>query len=46
MFLSCKPFFVITTFSTVLVGVENVVITTKGLTGQKKPPIRWKDHGK
>ena len=41
MFLSCRPFVVITTFSTGLVGVEvtstptrpveNVVITTKGL---------------
>ena len=37
MFLSCRPFVVITTLSTDLVGVEvisvvdNVVITTKGL---------------
>ena len=31
MFVSCRPFVVITTFSTGLVGVENVVITTKGL---------------
>ena len=31
MFLSCSHFVVITTFSTDLVGVENVVITTKGL---------------
>ena len=35
MFLSCRPFVVITTFSTGLVGVEvtveNVVITKKGL---------------
>ena len=38
MFLSCRPFVVITTFSTGLVGnfnthktFENVVITTKGL---------------
>ena len=30
MFLSCRPL-VITTFSTGLVGVENVVLTTKGL---------------
>ena len=30
MFLSCRPFVVITTFLTGLVGVENV-ITTKGL---------------
>ena len=30
MFLSCRPFVVVTTFSTGLVGVENV-ITTKGL---------------
>ena len=31
MFLSCRPFVVITTLSTGLVGVDNVVITTKGL---------------
>ena len=31
MFLSCRHFVVITTFSTGLVGVENVVIKTKGL---------------
>ena len=31
LFLSCKPFVLITTFSPGLLGVENVVITTKGL---------------
>ena len=31
MFLSCRPFVVITTLSTGLVGVDNVVITTKSL---------------
>ena len=31
MFLSCRPFVFITTLSTGLVGVDNVVITTKGL---------------
>ena len=31
MILSCRPFVVITTLSTGLVGVDNVVITTKGL---------------
>ena len=31
MFLFCRPFVVITTLSTGLVGVDNVVITTKGL---------------
>ena len=31
MFLSCRPYVVITTLSTGLVGVDNVVITTKGL---------------
>ena len=31
LFLSCRPFVVITTFSAGLVGVENVVITMKGL---------------
>ena len=30
VFLSCRSF-VINTFSTVLVGVENVILTTKGL---------------
>ena len=41
MFLSCRPFVVITTFSTGLVGVE---VTT----GQKhtRTYIRWKDGGK
>ena len=38
MFLSSRPFVVITTVSTGRVGVENVVITTKGL--------RWDDGGK
>ena len=31
MFLSCRPFVAITTLSTGLVGVDNVVIATKGL---------------
>ena len=31
MFLSCRPFVVITTLSTGLVGVDNVVITTNDL---------------
>ena len=31
MFLSCTPFVVITTLSTGLVGVDNVVITRKGV---------------
>ena len=31
MFLSCRPFVIITTFSTSLVGVENFVLTTQGL---------------
>ena len=31
LFLSCRPLVVIITFSTNLVGVENVVLTTKGL---------------
>ena len=31
MFLSCRPFVVITTLSTGLVDVENVVIPKKGL---------------
>ena len=30
MFLSCRPLVVITTLPTGLVGVDNVVITTKG----------------
>ena len=31
MFLSCRPFVAITTLSTGLVSVDNVVIATKGL---------------
>ena len=31
VFLSCRPFVVITTFSTPTRSVENVVLTTKGL---------------
>ena len=31
MFLSCRPFVAITTLSTGLVGVDNVVMATKGL---------------
>ena len=31
VFLSCRPFVAITTLSTGLVGVDNVVIATKGL---------------
>ena len=31
MFLSCRPFVAITTLSTGLVGVDNVVIAMKGL---------------
>jgi hypothetical protein len=36
MFLSCRPFVVITTFLTGLVDVENVVITMKGLQDRNK----------
>ena len=46
MFLSCTPFVVNTTFSTGLVGVENVVLATIGTTGQKHTTVRWNDGGK
>jgi hypothetical protein len=31
VFISCRPYVVNTTFSTSFVGLENVVLTTKGL---------------
>ena len=34
-----------TTFSTGLVGVENVVLTTKGLQ-ERNTSVRWDDGGK
>ena len=43
MFLSCKPFVVVTTLSTGLVGVE---VNNDRPTGQKHTYIRWDDGGK
>ena len=45
LFLSCRPFVVITTFSTGLVGVENVCNNERP-TGQKHTYIRWDVGGK
>ena len=42
MFFSCSPFVVNTTFSTGLVGLENVVSTT----GKKHTNVGWDDGGK
>ena len=45
VFLSCRSFVVNTTFSTGLVGVENVVLTTKGLQ-ERNTTVGWDYGGK
>ena len=47
MFLYCRPFVVITTLSTGLVGVEvTIVMTTKGLQDRNITYTSWDDGGK
>ena len=46
MFLSCRPFVVITTLSTGLVGVEVTSVKTKGLQDRNITYTSWDDGGK
>ena len=44
-FFCCRPFVLNTTFLTGLVGVENVVLTAKGLQ-ERNTNVGWDDGGK